>query len=58
VQIDDQSQTLLQRLNAAGFSHNATLELIKPKHFEREGLAPHLAIAAAAMSVICDSCNL
>jgi hypothetical protein len=42
-------QSLLQRLNAAGFTHNSTLELIKPKHFEREGVAAAAAIAAATM---------
>jgi hypothetical protein len=42
-------QSLLQRLNAAGFTHNSTLELIKPKHFEREGVAGAAAIAAATM---------
>jgi hypothetical protein len=42
-------QTLLQRLIAAGFTHNSTLELIKPKHFEREGVAAAVAISAATM---------
>ena len=41
--------TLEQRLHAAGFTHNATLELIKPKHFENEGVGKPTAIAAVTM---------
>ena len=46
---EKEGQTLLQRLHDAGFTHNATLELIKPKHFEREGVAAPVAVAAATM---------
>jgi hypothetical protein len=42
-------QSLAQRLSSAGFTHNATLELIKPRHFEQADVPPASAVAAATM---------